>query len=939
MMRRLFSALIAVSLLAACGGGGDGTTPPVSNPAITLTASSTSGSVARGASATTTLTLARVDGYAGAVALTAEGVPAGVTVQFAPASLTGTTLSSTATISVAANAAPGAVSLTFRAAGAGVTDKTVQYALTVPAPGITLTTGAATVSAVQGATATVPVTITRTNGAAGAVTLTAEGLPANVTAAFAPTPIPDGQTTSTLTLTVGANAAAATSTVTIRAALAGATEQTTTVQLTVTSAATPGYTMTATPAAVAVTAGQSVQSVLAIARTGGFAGNVALTLEGAPAGVTGTFAPNPATAATSTLSIATTAAAVPGTYNLTVRGVADGQTDRTIVVALTVNSPPAITLTLAPTAVTIAQGASAQVAATLARLGGLTGDITLSATGAPAGMTVSFAPATVPGTASTITVAVGGAVAVGAHTVNLTATGAGNVTVSSPLAVTVAAPAGFTLAATNATVVQGATGASTITITRTGAFAAAVDLTVANLPANVTAAFNPASAAGTTSTLTFTAAAGAAPGTYTVTVNGVGAGAANQSTTLSLTVSASGGGGANFSWQFCDATRVPLWFAFRDGTDGAWTRVTATGGNTFTFTMNQAVGGVAYVVNDGGDTNTEVYYGTRAELQASLALECSTNPAAGKSLSGSVAGLTLPTQTASIFHGGAQGDASFAAPTYQLQNVATGNQELFGIRQTTTIGPPPSSSLDRMFLQRNVNVASGGTLPVVDFGGASSFAPATANITIANAGADQLFLTHVVRFANGTEANYVPDLFASGTTRTFYGIPTAQLAPGDLHAALAIASSSNNAVTPPTQDQRLLYSYFRTVADRTLTLGPTLAAVTLSSSTSGGLARPKAKANFQTEYGDAFGVTFTQSNGDRVVTISASRGYFGGGSEFELETPNFAGIDGFNNAWGLLAGASTEARVSAIGGLSGIINQPADGTAWRVAARSTTFTP
>lgn len=703
-------------------------------------------------------------------------------------------------------------------------------------PAITVSTSSSTAIAPQGSTTTIPITITRLNGATGAVTLAAEGLPANVTASFGPNPIPDGSTTSTLTLTVGANAAVATSTITVRATANGVTAQTATAQLVVTAAIAPTYTLAATPANVAVNAGESIAVQVAITRISGFSGNVSLALEGAPAGVSGTFTPNPVTAGTSTLTLATTTAAAPGTYALTVRGTATGLTDRT------------------------------------------------------AGITI-----------------------------------------------VVSVPAAFALTATNVSVAQGAIGASSIGIARTGGFTGAVTLSAANVPANVTVAFSQNPTTATNITASFTAGAGAAPGVYTVTLNGTATGVANQSASLTLTVTASGGGG-NFAWRFCDAARIPLWLAFRDGTAGNWTRVTASGGNTFNFTLIQAVGAVAYVVNENGKTNAEVFYGSRNELQSSLALECADNPAAGKTLNGSVIGLSA-TETAEIFHGGAEGSASFGATMYQLQNVATGSSDLFAVRLNTTIGPPPSSTLNRMFLQRNVNVASGGTLPVVDFTGGSSFAPATANITLANVGADQAFVGSVIQFASGTEANYVGDLFATGNTRIFYGIPTALLAPGDLHAALVVASS-NNAGMPTTQDQRLLYSYFRTVADRTLTLGPSLAAVTLSSSTSGGLARPKAKANFQAEYADAFGVTFSQNSGARTVTISALRGYFaGGGSEFELETPNFAGIDGFNTAWGLLSGVSTSAEVSAIGGLAGVINQPTDGTSWRVAARSTTFVP
>ena len=95
--------------------------------------------------------------------------------------------------------------------------------------------------------------------------------------------------------------------------------------------------------------------------------------------------------------------------------------------------------------------------------------------------------------------------------------------------------AGFSLSGTSVSVAQGASGNSTVTITRTGGYAGAVALTATGLPANVSAAFSLTPTTGNTSVLTFTTT-GAAAGTYNITVNGTGPAAANQSTTLTLTI-------------------------------------------------------------------------------------------------------------------------------------------------------------------------------------------------------------------------------------------------------------------------------------------------------------------------------------------------------------------------------------------------------------------
>lgn len=97
----------------------------------------------------------------------------------------------------------------------------------------------ASASAVQGQSANVPVTIVRTAPFAGAVALTATGLPSGVTATFAPATIAAGATTSTLTLTVGSATVANVYPIVVHATGTGVVEQTATVSLTVTAAPSP----------------------------------------------------------------------------------------------------------------------------------------------------------------------------------------------------------------------------------------------------------------------------------------------------------------------------------------------------------------------------------------------------------------------------------------------------------------------------------------------------------------------------------------------------------------------------------------------------------------------------------------------------------------------------------------------------------------------------
>src|SRR3989440_50225 len=97
------------------------------------------------------------------------------------------------------------------------------------------------------------------------------------------------------------------------------------------------------------------------------------------------------------------------------------------------------TLSLAPAALTIVQGAPGTSAVTITRPN-FPGPVTLSLGSAPAGVTGSFSPAAPTGTNSTLTVSVGAAVAPGVYNLTVDGTGtSGNR--STPLTLTVSANA------------------------------------------------------------------------------------------------------------------------------------------------------------------------------------------------------------------------------------------------------------------------------------------------------------------------------------------------------------------------------------------------------------------------------------------------------------------------------------------------------------------
>lgn len=99
---------------------------------------------------------------------------------------------------------------------------------------------------------------------------------------------------------------------------------------------------------------------------------------------------------------------------------------------------------------------------------------------------------------------------------------------------------GYSLSASpgSVSIVQGASGSSTITSTVSGGFDSAVALSASGAPSGVTIAFSPASITGTaSSSMSITVASTVATGTYPITVTGT-SGSTTETTTVSLTVTA-----------------------------------------------------------------------------------------------------------------------------------------------------------------------------------------------------------------------------------------------------------------------------------------------------------------------------------------------------------------------------------------------------------------
>jgi subtilase family serine protease len=206
-------------------------------PSFSLSASPVSVSVKQGSTGSSTIASSVVDGFDAAVALSASGLPSGVTAAFSPTSIaapgSGT---STLTFTVSASAVAGTYPITITGTGGGVTS-TTTVSLTVTStatPAFTLSASPTAITVARRASGTSKVTTTISGGFSSAITLSASGQGSANTVSFSPASIASpGSGSSTMTVTVGRNASIGNHTITITATGGGITH-TTTVTLTVT---------------------------------------------------------------------------------------------------------------------------------------------------------------------------------------------------------------------------------------------------------------------------------------------------------------------------------------------------------------------------------------------------------------------------------------------------------------------------------------------------------------------------------------------------------------------------------------------------------------------------------------------------------------------------------------------------------------------------------
>ena len=355
-------------------------------------------------------------------------------------------------------------------------------------------------------------------------------LPRGVTAYFSNQ---EDNSSCVLTLTASESAAIGETLVTIKAS-SRYSEATTALQL---SVRTPEYILSVSPLPFVLSNGSSATSLATVVPWGDFRGRVSLSAPQLPAGISVAF--NPAsTDSTSQLiwKVSDTAPASSGAAMIY------GSSPDTFSFALfnqtiTASPIPTFTLGVSPAYLVLEQGSSATDTIVLSELNGFEGDLDLSATQLPAGVTATFKNDKTR-TQSILTIAASAAALPGNYNVAIWASTHDRIeSTLSPLYVTIKPRPAFTVAVTpeSSSVGRGETVSSSIMITRQPEFTDPVELSIASdLPEGVSASFdtNPARQG---SRLNVTTATTAPPGSYFLNVEAA-SGASSTVITVPLTI-------------------------------------------------------------------------------------------------------------------------------------------------------------------------------------------------------------------------------------------------------------------------------------------------------------------------------------------------------------------------------------------------------------------
>jgi hypothetical protein len=236
--------------------------------------------------------------------------------------------------------------------------------------------------------------------------------------------------------------------------------------------------------------------------------------------------------------------------------------------------------------------------------------------------------------------------------------------------------------------------------------------------------------------------------------------------------------------------------------------------------------------------------------------------------------------------GGTTAFATAASPLFTLPGVPAGLQDLTAFKVAAS-GPVNY----RIILRRDQNFADGATMPVLDFGSAEAFAPATALLTVTGGVINSYYATG--RYLVGP--NCVADTMDFSNVPfpsplTVYGVPTAQQRPTDFHNIILQQINGGS-------DIRTLSQSIHALANTTVSMGAGIGPIT-TSVLPGSYRRLQVMFTLASDYTSAsLSYSSTGSSAVGVFDLMQSPAYLGSTTAITLTPPDLSAVDGYQAIW------------------------------------------
>jgi hypothetical protein len=644
---------------------------------------------------------------------------------------------------------------------------------------------------------------------------------------------------------------------------------------------------------VAVPAGQKLAVSFGIVRGGGFAGEVRVEAVAPPTGLVVAPVVVPAGDTSGTLVLEPDELFAPGAYTIALRGTA-GTTITPANVALPVQVTAPLSFGVHLAIHRQSTGTSIQVVAQLLR-GSYFGPVTLRISGLPGGVRATDGPQSWGDTASA-RLTVDDTVTARLAELTIQGIGVGSRSFEQKVPLFLLPPASDVVPVLLDSLVEVAQGETRFFTPLLASLVYGAQFGVSGLPQGLEIVRD-RSEGLTTSTR---AAADVAPGEYTATVRVEAPGYLPLTTRTRVRV-LPGRRGTQFTRDYCEASRVPVWFGLREGSR-PWRQVAPVGTRISFDLESDTVQFVWVTALPGGGFETE-----SMRLRRSQVSEWEPPCHPPRTTVGSVTGVSAG-EASWVSFGGSQQRLQTGVSSFVLPDVSPGPGAFIASRVALAGPVRAGNDLLGVVIRRGLNPPESGSLGQVDVAGAADvITPVEGLLLVANRELEAVTMQVDYVVPGARPVTLYRDVGRNTVLTPYRGIALNRQAPGEMHFVIAEEPATGRGVG----------IFAEAVGDGGMRLGERAQTATGNRVASSPFVRRRGLSGLTPFYSRVGRMTYESgtSTDRRLQSITTVTGF----SDF-AEFPDMALAPGWKDLWGPLPQYAATATIvsqgwSAPGGL------------------------